>query len=221
VRTPFAPVVLRRRLSMLAAIAVIAGRAPQPSASPRAVAAQAAGAAKAVFPAERWDRVASPESAGFSRAKLDAAAARAKTMATTSFVAVVDGRVLQEYGDVMHLSYIASVRKSVLAMLYGSYVKSGKIRLEKALKDLKINDVGGLSDQEREATVADLLGARSGVYHPASYAGDDLASAPPRGSQKHLRAIDERAADAAHSRRKALRAGTMIADDRDLSARPD
>jgi CubicO group peptidase (beta-lactamase class C family) len=33
--------------------------------------------------------------------------------------------------------------------------------------------------------VRDLITARSGVYHPASNSGDDLASAPPRGSQKH------------------------------------
>jgi CubicO group peptidase (beta-lactamase class C family) len=106
-------------------------------------------------------------------------------MATTSFVAAVNGRILLDYGDTTHLSYIASVRKSVLAMLYGNYVKSGKIRLEKTLKALGITDIGGLSDQELEATVADLLGARSGVYHQASYSGDDLAQAPPRNSQKH------------------------------------
>jgi len=138
-----------------------------------------------VFPAASWERIASPETAGFSRAKLDAAVAHARQLATTSFVAVVDGRILVDYGDAAHLSYIASVRKSVLAMLYGNYVERGVVRLDKTLKDLKITDVGGLSDQELEATVSDLLGARSGVYHPASYSGDDLASAPPRGSQKH------------------------------------
>ena len=138
-----------------------------------------------VYPAAKWDRVASPESAGFSRSKLEAAVAHARTLATTSFVAVVNGRILTDYGDTTHLSYIASVRKSVLAMLYGNYVASGKVRLDKTLKELKITDVGGLSDQELEATIGDLLGARSGVYHEASYPGDDLAAAPPRGSQKH------------------------------------
>jgi CubicO group peptidase (beta-lactamase class C family) len=82
------------------------------------------------------------------------------------------------------LFYVASVRKSVLAMLFGNYVASGKVRLEKTLKELGITDHGGLSDQELEATIADLLAARSGVYHQASYSGDDLAQAPPRGSQK-------------------------------------
>jgi CubicO group peptidase (beta-lactamase class C family) len=40
-----------------------------------------------------------------------------------------------------------------------------------------------LSPQEKQATVRHLLMARSGIYHPASNSGDDLASAPPRGSQ--------------------------------------
>ena len=44
------------------------------------------------------------------------------------------------------------------------------------------NDVGGLLPREKEATIQDLLGARSGVYHIASYPGDFLAEAPPRGS---------------------------------------
>jgi CubicO group peptidase (beta-lactamase class C family) len=160
------------------ALVVFALLVPPPAATQRPAAA-------AVYPGTQWERVASPEAAGFSRMKLDAAAGLARTMTSTSFVAAVNGRLLAEYGDTSHLSYVASVRKSVLAMLYGNYVASGTIRLEKTLKELKITDVGGLSDHELEATVADLLGARSGVYHPASYSGDDLASAPPRNSQKH------------------------------------
>jgi N-acyl-D-aspartate/D-glutamate deacylase/CubicO group peptidase (beta-lactamase class C family) len=138
-----------------------------------------------VFPGAEWERVASPEQAGFSKPRLDAAIAKAGTMATTSIVAVAGGRILADYGDTTHLSYIASVRKSVLAMLFGNYVASGKLRLDKTLGELKITDHGGLSPQESEATIEDLLGARSGVYHVASYSGDDLASAPPRNSQRH------------------------------------
>jgi N-acyl-D-aspartate/D-glutamate deacylase len=138
----------------------------------------------AVFPGADWERIASPESAGFSKAKLEGVAALARTMPTTAVVAAVNGRLLLEHGDTAHLSYIASVRKSVLAMLFGRYVENGTIRLDETLKDLRITDHGGLSEQELEATVEDLLGARSGVYHEASYSGDDLASAPPRNSQK-------------------------------------
>jgi CubicO group peptidase (beta-lactamase class C family) len=95
---------------------------------------------------------------------------------------VVGGRALFEHGNIEELSYIASVRKSVLAMLFGNYVASGKIDMTKTLAELNITDIGGLSDREREATIADLISARSGVYHPASNSGDNLAQAPPRGS---------------------------------------
>lgn len=98
-------------------------------------------------------------------------------------MAVVGGRVLFEYGDVETVSYLASVRKSILSMLYGIYVERGVIDLGRTLAELGIDDVGGLTDREKQATVAHLLAARSGVFHPASNAGDDLAHAPPRGSK--------------------------------------
>jgi CubicO group peptidase (beta-lactamase class C family) len=83
------------------------------------------------------------------------------------------------------VSYLASARKSVLSMLMGNYVRRGVIDLNKTLAQLGMDDVGGLTDDEKQATVKDLLTARSGVFHAASNAGDDLASAPPRGSQRH------------------------------------
>ena len=52
------------------------------------------------------------------------------------------------------------------------------------LKELEFTDVGGLLPRELEATVEHLITARSGVYHPASNAGDSTDSAPPRGSQQ-------------------------------------
>jgi CubicO group peptidase (beta-lactamase class C family) len=138
-----------------------------------------------VFPGVEWAKIAKPEKAGWSTAGLAAVVEHVKTLPTTGLLVVAGGRVLLEYGDVVELSYLASVRKSVLAMLYGNYVASGKVHLDKTLAELGITDIGGLSPQELEATVTDLLTARSGVYHPASNSGDNLADAPPRGSQKH------------------------------------
>jgi CubicO group peptidase (beta-lactamase class C family) len=97
---------------------------------------------------------------------------------------IVGGRVLFEYGDVEEVSYLASVRKSILAMLYGHYVADGTIDLEKTLQELGMDDVGGLLPIERQAKVLHLITARSGVYHPASNPGDNLADAPARGSQE-------------------------------------
>jgi CubicO group peptidase (beta-lactamase class C family) len=138
-----------------------------------------------LFPGADWPRWASPEAAGFSTSKLDSLRNDLKPLATTGLVAIAGGKIVFEYGDIVEVSYIASVRKSVLAMLFGRYVESGSVRLDKTLREMKITDHGGLSEQELEATIADLLSARSGVYHPASNSGDNLADAPPRGSQKH------------------------------------
>jgi CubicO group peptidase (beta-lactamase class C family) len=41
------------------------------------------------------------------------------------------------------VSYLASVRKSILAMLYGNYVASGKVRLNQTLAEIGIDDLGG------------------------------------------------------------------------------
>jgi CubicO group peptidase (beta-lactamase class C family) len=103
---------------------------------------------------------------------------------TTGLVVVDRGRVVYQYGDVQELSYVASVRKSILSMLYGYWVENGTIKLDRTLEELNVDDIGGLLPIEKKATVRDVITARSGVYHPASYSGDDLAEAPPRGSQK-------------------------------------
>jgi CubicO group peptidase (beta-lactamase class C family) len=137
-----------------------------------------------VYPGKTWDRYSSPEAAGFSSQGIQQALDYVRTLATTSLVVVHKGRILFDYGETSELSYLASVRKSVLSMLFGKYVASGQIRLNKTLAELNLTDHGGLLPQELEATIEHLLSARSGVYHPASNSGDHLAYAPPRGSKK-------------------------------------
>jgi len=100
----------------------------------------------------------------------------------TGMVAIQSGKILFDYGDIKETSYIASCRKSILSMLYGPFVKTGKINLNVTLEQLHLDDVGGLLPIEKKATIRDLLTARSGVYHPASNEGDASAMAPKRGS---------------------------------------
>ena len=136
------------------------------------------------FPANDLERIETPESVGFSSARLQALRSWVQSLDTTAMMVVVGGRSLFEYGDLSHLSYVGSVRKSILAMLYGKYVENGAIQLNKTLRELAFTDVGGLMEPELDATIDHLLTARSGVYHPAANSGDATASAPPRGSQK-------------------------------------
>jgi CubicO group peptidase (beta-lactamase class C family) len=138
----------------------------------------------AVFPGKEWERVEKSESVGYSSARLQALRGWLQSLDTTAMMVSVGGRSLFEYGDLTHQSYLASVRKSVLAILYGKYVEDGKIQLDKTLRELEFTDVGGLSPREQEATIEHLISARSGVYHLASNPGDSTGSAPPRNSQR-------------------------------------
>jgi CubicO group peptidase (beta-lactamase class C family) len=140
-----------------------------------------------VYPGATWEHV-QPEqlpSLGWSRDKLRELTTYIRDDSNTTGLVVVDrGRVVYRYGDIEELSYVASVRKSILAMLYGYWVENGTIDLDRTLESLDIDDIGGLMPMEKQATIRHVITARSGVYHPASYSGDDLAEAPPRGSQK-------------------------------------
>lgn len=145
----------------------------------------AAGAsASDYWPAAKWERIDNPALVGYSRDGLNHVLDVTRDLHTSSMMVLVGGRVLLDYGDTKELSYLASARKSLLSMMYGKYVENGTIRLDETLADLKFTDIGGLLPIEQEATVEDLISARSGVYHPASNPGDLLDIAPPRGSQK-------------------------------------
>lgn len=137
-----------------------------------------------VFPDQEWERVEHPELVGFSSEGLEEAREALSELSSTGFMAVVGGRSLMEYGDLEVVSYLASVRKSVLSMLYGIYVDRGDIQLDRTLAEIGIDDHQSLTDEEKQATVHDIIASRSGIYHPASNSGDDLARAPERGSKR-------------------------------------
>jgi CubicO group peptidase (beta-lactamase class C family) len=137
-----------------------------------------------VFPGESWERIGDPETAGYSKAKLEKMTEYIESLDTTGLMVVVGGRVLYEYGDLTELSYLASVRKSVLSILYGKYVADRTILLTMTLEELGIDDIQGLLPVEKKAKIDHLITARSGIYHPASNSGDSTADAPERGSQE-------------------------------------
>jgi CubicO group peptidase (beta-lactamase class C family) len=143
--------------------------------------------APSIFPGKSWEYVPRAELAayGWSPEVLQKTTAVIRDDSNTTGLVVVDrGRVVYQYGDIQELSYVASVRKSILSMLYGYWVENSTIKLDTTLEELNIDDIGGLLPIEKKATIGHVITARSGVYHPASYSGDDLAEAPARGSQK-------------------------------------
>lgn len=136
------------------------------------------------FPGASWEAVPASLLSLACHQSLETARGRLQALPTTALLAVQNGRVLLSYGPVDSVSYVASVRKSILAVLYGKYVADGTIDLDRTIGDIGLDEADGLLPIECGARLADLITARSGVYHPASNEGDSLKSAPPRGSQK-------------------------------------
>lgn len=136
-----------------------------------------------VFPGSTWEDSAAPHQKAECRNALADVRRHLQTLDTTSLMAVKQGRVLFSYGTVAKTSIVFSVRKSILAMMFGRYVGNGTIDVDSTLAEVGIDDIGGLLPTERQATLRHLLTSRSGVFHAASNGGDDGAFAPPRGSQ--------------------------------------
>jgi CubicO group peptidase (beta-lactamase class C family) len=142
-----------------------------------------------VVPGAEWQST-SPESVGYSSAMLEALRGWVKTQDTGSMVVIVQGRVIFSYGDLSHTSKIASVRKSVLGMLYGKYVFNNVIDIDKTVKQLGLDDKEPFLPGEEKATLLQLLASRSGIYlpggnpHPETLPPWDQGRyMPPRGSE--------------------------------------
>jgi CubicO group peptidase (beta-lactamase class C family) len=104
-----------------------------------------------------------------------------KTLDTKALLVVVDGSVLLDYGDSRYVSKAASMRKSVLGMLYGKYVQSGKVDLQKTVVELGLQDTKPFLPIEENATLEMLLMSRSGIYQ---FDVEEGMNQPPRnGSQ--------------------------------------
>ena len=127
--------------------------------------AAASAGSGARFPGRTWDKAIRPEDLGYSSGKLAAAKAYSQTIKTAAVMVVVRGVIVDEWGDVAKKYLTHSTRKSFLSALYGKYVRSGVIDLDKTLADLGIDDEPPLTPEEKQATVRDCLKARSGVFH--------------------------------------------------------
>lgn len=160
-------------ITALAAIATMVGGAPALADSevpPAAVAAPRQAGAQGVFPGAAWATPASSgQPSGWSADKLQLADSYADAMRSDAYLVVHRGVLVHAYGDIRRPMNLASVRKSVLSVLYGMHVGRGAIDLDQSLASLGITDKGGLSDVEQTATVRQLLQSRSGVYHEAAY----------------------------------------------------
>ncbi len=125
--------------------------------------------AQLTYPGQIWEKIKKPEDVGYSLEKLEAIKEFAdKKLKTAAVVIVINGKILYEWGEIEKEFKVHSVRKSFISALYGNYVKRNIIDLSKTMKDLEIDDIPPLNEQEKMATVGQCLQARSGIYHDAA-----------------------------------------------------
>jgi CubicO group peptidase (beta-lactamase class C family) len=136
-----------------------------------------------VYPAAAWQKSNSPEQLGWSSEKLGTARSYSNSINTAAVMIVDDGIVVDEWGQTDTKFNVHSIRKSLLSAMIGIYEAQGKLNLQSTLEDFGIDDRLGLTAEERQATLANLLGSRSGVYHPSNLVGEEhSANWPERGS---------------------------------------
>jgi hypothetical protein len=138
------------------------------------------------FPGKQWSKIASPELAGWSTVKLEQARQYSESIHSDAVVIIENGIIVAEWGNITKRYKLDSVRKSLMSAMYGVGTDQKKINPASTLKELHITDIGGLSPKEENATVHDLLTARSGVFHPAAYETEGMREKrPDRDSHDH------------------------------------
>jgi CubicO group peptidase (beta-lactamase class C family) len=137
-----------------------------------------------VVPDLEWKQLVSPDQAGWSAQKLASIKDYLEEIGSSSAMLVHHGVIVAAWGDVTRRSNLHSCRKSLLNSLIGIAVAQGKMNLDDSLAKLAVDDKKpSLTPIEKQATVRDLLQARSGVYHPAAYETKGMEEKrPPRGS---------------------------------------
>ena len=128
-----------------------------------------------------------PEEVGWSSEKLDSIKPLVEESAYSAIMVAYDGKIFYSYGEVSKNYNLHSIRKPLESAIYGIHVDRGEIDLDETLIELGIDDIPpSLTDEEKQATVRELIQARSGVYHEAAAEAASMAELrPTRGSHPH------------------------------------
>ena len=96
-------------------------------------------------------------------------------------MAIQNGNVIFEEGNTKKLINCHSARKSIMSLLYGIAQDKGYLKIDETLGKLGIDESKTpLTEQEKTATIRDLLMARSGVYLPAEAETDFAKNYRPK-----------------------------------------
>jgi CubicO group peptidase (beta-lactamase class C family) len=123
---------------------------------------------RGVYPDKHWHKAKTPEKFGWSSEKLAEARKFSKKTDTAAVVIVDDGIVIDAWGEIKRKFQCHSMRKSLMSALIGVHVEEGKMNLSKTMEEVGIKELEpSMSPEELQATVGDLIKARSGIYIPA------------------------------------------------------
>jgi len=121
-----------------------------------------------IYPGESWQKAKSPELLRWSSEKLATAQAYSERIGSAAVMIVEDGIMVDVWGEITRKYEIHSIRKPLMSALIGIHIAEGHIDLSKTMAELGIDDnEPSLTKVEKQATVADLIKSRSGIYHPA------------------------------------------------------
>jgi len=133
-----------------------------------------------------WDYADEPEALGWSLSRLEGLVPELERMNVAALMIVTDGQVVYEWGNTANNFKAHSIRKSLLSALYGIAIAEGTIDPSRTLAELGIDEKTPLTAAEKQATIGDLLKARSGVYLSAAGETPSMRSSrPQRGSHPH------------------------------------
>jgi hypothetical protein len=171
-------------MNMAFIVAVVIFALQVPAERVNAAVPQQAPCATIVFPERTWKQDKALRRSEWSEAKLAAAQQYASSLHDESLMTVQCGHLIDTWGDSSKKMTTFSVRKSLISALFGIYAAEGKIDLQETLEQAGIDDLPSpLTKEERQARIIDLLRARSGVYHAASFETDfQRKIRPARGS---------------------------------------
>ena len=121
-----------------------------------------------------------PEQQGFSSGKLETLTSHLEESGSSSMMLLVNGDVIFNWGDTDRKHTIHSIRKCLLNSLYGIAVSEGLIDTTMTLRELGIEDnEPGLTENELDARIIDLLKSRSGIYHNAAAVSEGMLRGMP------------------------------------------
>ncbi|MBW8201187.1 serine hydrolase domain-containing protein [Flagellimonas abyssi] len=99
-------------------------------------------------------------------------------------IALKNNEIIFEKGDTKKLINLHSARKSIMSLLIGIAKEKGMLQLDESLGSLGIDESKTpLTEQEKTATIKDLLMARSGVYLQAEAEVDYARDNRPKREQ--------------------------------------